>query len=253
MEPSDIVLLALGLLCPPGSVALKRGLNRDFIICVALTLLFWVPVASILWASSSPFYLLNLISKQMNLLLMSFLSSLYYMLALGVAFSWYLIFKHPLENFRQRGGQLGQYHTIEEGLHRNSINSAIVSDEDHFYRSEDDDSRSTTMTSESATHPQQPLAPPLRKSRSGRIKRPSQRTRNSRSQSNGSVGASASRPSTALHEAARSYAMRHQQRQQTNPVKKWFVDRFYFADPTQVPPSLQADPNDELHELDDSR
>ncbi|KAJ1988880.1 hypothetical protein GGI25_002090 [Coemansia spiralis] len=214
MEPSDIVLLALGLLCPPGSVALKRGLNRDFIICVALTLLFWVP---------------------------------------GVAFSWYLIFKHPLENFRQRGGQLGQYHTIEEGLHRNSINSAIVSDEDHFYRSEDDDSRSTTMTSESATHPQQPLAPPLRKSRSGRIKRPSQRTRNSRSQSNGSVGASASRPSTALHEAARSYAMRHQQRQQTNPVKKWFVDRFYFADPTQVPPSLQADPNDELHELDDSR
>ncbi|KAJ2553118.1 hypothetical protein EV175_003053 [Coemansia sp. RSA 1933] len=202
MEPSDIVLLVLGVLCPPGSVALKRGLNRDFIICVGLTLLFWIP---------------------------------------GIAFSWYLVFKHPLENFR-RHSQSSQYHTIEEGLRRHSLNSGVASDEDRVIRSEDNDSRNNTLASDSSANP-----PPSRKPRSNRSKRSSQRgPRKSRSQSNAS---GSGRPSRAFHEAARSYAMRHQQRQQTNPVKKWFVDRFYFADPTQIPPSLEPDPN-ELQELD---
>ncbi|KAJ2393425.1 hypothetical protein GGI23_005040 [Coemansia sp. RSA 2559] len=204
MEPSDIVLLVLGVLCPPGSVALKRGLNRDFIVCVGLTLLFWIP---------------------------------------GVAFSWYMVFKYPLEDFR-RHSQSVQYHTIEEGLRRHSLNSAIASDEDRTRRSEDDEPRNNTLASDTGTNP------PSRKSRSDRSKRSSQRgSRKSRSQS--SVSGSG-RPSRALHEAARNYALRHQQRQQTNPVKKWFVDRFYFADPTQMPPSLEPDPN-ELQELDVSQ
>ncbi|KAJ1769890.1 hypothetical protein EV179_003831 [Coemansia sp. RSA 487] len=204
MEPSDIVLLVLGVFCPPGSVALKRGLNRDFIMCVGLTLLFWIP---------------------------------------GVAFSWYLVFKYPLENFR-RHNQAGQYHTIEEGLRRHSLNSAIASDEDRACRSEDDESRSNTLAPDTTANP------PSRKSRSDRSKRSSQRSsRKSRSQSNAS---GSGRPSRALHDAARNYALRHQQRQQTHPVKKWFVDRFYFADPTQMPPSLESNPN-ELQELDGSQ
>ncbi|KAJ2595429.1 hypothetical protein H4S06_004547, partial [Coemansia sp. BCRC 34490] len=156
-----------------------------------------------------------------------------------VAFSWYLVFKHPLGNFRQQS-QTGQYHTIEEGLRRHSLNSAIASDEDRICRSEDDESHNNTLASEATENP------PSRKSRSGRSKRSSQRdSRKSRSHSNVS---GSGRPSRAFHEAARSYALRHQQRQQSNSVKKWFVDRFYFSDPTQMPPSLETSPN-ELREL----
>ncbi|KAJ2440308.1 hypothetical protein IWW46_004039, partial [Coemansia sp. RSA 2440] len=90
MEPSDIVLLALGVVCPPGAVALKRGLNRDFIICVGLTLLFWIP---------------------------------------GVAYSWYLVFKHPLENFWERR-MSAQYVSIEEGLRRHSVASMALSEDE---------------------------------------------------------------------------------------------------------------------------
>ncbi|KAJ2011603.1 hypothetical protein GGI14_006101, partial [Coemansia sp. S680] len=164
-----------------------------------------------------------------------------------VGFSWYLIFKHPLTNFRL-SGNAGRYHTLEEGMRRHSLNEALSTEVDSSNHSEANDSRSTTMTSETAA-----LAlPPLRKSQSGRGKK-ARRSRKSGSQS--SVGAS--RPSTSpsnstLQEAARSYAMRHQQRQQSNSVKKWFVDRFYFPDPTQVPPSPQESSRGEQHELGDA-
>ncbi|KAI8322474.1 hypothetical protein GQ54DRAFT_297374 [Martensiomyces pterosporus] len=223
MEPSDIVLLILAVICPPGSVALKRGLSRDFIICVGLTLLFWVP---------------------------------------GIAYSWYLIFRYPLENFRRRGNN-AQYQTIEEGLRRQSMNISLMSDEDasSTYRSgEEDDSRSATMTSDSVMPPQSSLKP-----QAGRSKRPhrSHKSRGSggggggrKSTSNGgSAGrrsSSGNRPSQALQEAARNYAMRHHQRQRSNSVKRWFKDRFYFPDPTQVPPSLE-ETRDESHELGASR
>ncbi|KAJ1646256.1 hypothetical protein LPJ64_002226 [Coemansia asiatica] len=223
MEPSDIVLLILAVLCPPGSVALKRGLNREFIICMGLTLLFWVP---------------------------------------GIAFSWYLIFKYPLANFRRRGST-GQYHTIEDGLRRHSLTSTAGSGDDSPYRSEEDDSRSTTMTSETAaaaetaaataavsTQPEQSLQRHLS---SGRSKKHRRARKSSRSNpSRGST--SNSRSSSALQEAARNYAMRQQQRQQSNSVKKWFVDHFYFADPTQVPPSSEREPlSNEQHELSSNR
>ncbi|KAJ1854164.1 hypothetical protein IW147_001881 [Coemansia sp. RSA 720] len=187
MEPSDIVLLALGVVCPPGSVALKRGLNRDFIICVGLTLLFWIP---------------------------------------GVAYSWYLVFKHPLENFWERR-MSAQYVSIEEGLRRHSVASLVVS--------EDEGSRSTTMTSESAVQNQG-----TQQGSHGR------KPRRSRKSSAGSRNRSGM-----LNDAARSYALRQQQRQEANSVKKWFVDRFYFSDPTQVPPSDL--PSSELHDLDSSQ
>ncbi|KAJ2682478.1 hypothetical protein H4R19_007123 [Coemansia spiralis] len=59
---------------------------------------------------------------------------------------------------------------------------------------------------------------------------------------------------SALQDAARSYALRHQQRNETNAVTKWFVDRFYFPDPTQVPPSPPSEPaSSELRDLDSSR
>ncbi|KAJ2060878.1 hypothetical protein GGH13_006703, partial [Coemansia sp. S155-1] len=145
-------------------------------------------------------------------------------------------------------GNAGRYHTLEEGLRRHSLNETLSTEVDSSNHSEANDSRSTTMTSETAA-----LAlPPLRKSQSGRGKK-ARRSRKSGSQS--SVGAS--RPSTSpsnntLQEAARSYAMRHQQRQQSNSVKKWFVDRFYFPDPTQVPPSPQESSRGEQHELGDA-
>ncbi|PIA16620.1 hypothetical protein COEREDRAFT_97214 [Coemansia reversa NRRL 1564] len=199
MEPSDIVLLVLGVVCPPGSVALKRGLNRDFITCVALTLFFWIP---------------------------------------GIAYSWYLIFKYPLENFWKRGPS-GQYLSIEEGLRRQSINGLVVSDEDPVYHSEEDASRSTTMTFEAPT--QQQHTPPSRTSRTGKGKRP-RRSRKS------STASTSKKSTSALHEAARNYALRHQHRQETNSVKKWFVDRFYFSDPTQVPPSSQS--SSELRDIE---
>ncbi|KAJ1776664.1 hypothetical protein LPJ77_003344 [Coemansia sp. RSA 2523] len=183
MEPSDIVLLALGVVCPPGAVALKRGLNRDFIICVGLTLLFWIP---------------------------------------GVAYSWYLVFKHPLENFWERR-MSAQYVSIEEGLRRHSVASMALS--------EDEGSRSTTMTSESAVQNQSTQASHGRKPRRGRKSSAGSRNR-----------------SGMLNDAARSYALRQQQRQEANSVKKWFVDRFYFSDPTQVPPSDV--PSSELRDLD---
>ncbi|KAJ2159311.1 hypothetical protein GGF46_003103 [Coemansia sp. RSA 552] len=198
MEPSDVVLLLLGVVCPPGSAALKRGLNREFIICVALTLAFWVP---------------------------------------GIAYSWYLIFKYPLENFWRQGGS-GQYHSIEEGLRRQSVHGIAIPDDDPASHSEEDVSRSTTMTSETASQ-QRPQS-----ARSGRGRKP----RRSRKSSAGTR----KRSSSALQEAARNYALRQQQRQESNTVKRWFVDRFYFSDPTQVPPSLEAAPS-ELHELDASR
>ncbi|KAJ2786779.1 hypothetical protein GGI15_001234 [Coemansia interrupta] len=213
MEPSDIVLLVLGVICPPGSVALKRGLNRDFIVCMGLTLFFWLP---------------------------------------GIAFSWYLIFKHPLENFRRRGGT-GQYYTIEDGLRRHSLASGAGSADNSPYRSEEDDSRSTTMTSETAHASQSRTSLQKQQPTGGRNKK-SRRSRKSTSSGGNSSGrASTSRKSTsALHEAARNYAMRHQQRQQSsNTVKKWFVDRFYFPDPTQVPPSEERhSQSSEQHELD---
>ncbi|KAJ2856796.1 hypothetical protein J3B02_001399 [Coemansia erecta] len=205
MEPSDIVLLILAVLCPPGSVALKRGLNREFIICMGLTLLFWVP---------------------------------------GI-------------------GSTGQYHTIEDGLRRHSLTSTAGSGDDSPYRSEEDDSRSTTMTSETAaaaetaaataavsTQPEQSLQRHLS---SGRSKKHRRARKSSRSNpSRGST--SNSRSSSALQEAARNYAMRQQQRQQSNSVKKWFVDHFYFADPTQVPPSSEREPlSNEQHELSSNR
>ncbi|KAI7828438.1 hypothetical protein BX661DRAFT_182088 [Kickxella alabastrina] len=212
MEPSDIVLLFLGVICPPGSVALKRGLSRDFIICMGLTFLFWIP---------------------------------------GIAFSWYLIFKYPLENFR-RTGTTGQYHTIEDGLRRHSLNSGVVSGDDTLYRSEDEGSRSTTMTSETAQQQQQqqdlPLPHKPQSSRNKKTRRP--RNSNSDNQSGTNNGR---RSAYALQEAARNYAMRHQQRQQTNYVKKWFIDRFYFSDPTQVPPSPTKSAARQQHELDPTR
>ncbi|KAJ1730009.1 hypothetical protein LPJ61_003244 [Coemansia biformis] len=205
MEPSDIVLLVLGVICPPGSAALKRGLNREFIICTVLTLALWLP---------------------------------------GVAYSWYLVFKYPLEDFWKRGSA-GQYHSIEEGLRRHSLNSTTVSDDGPACHSDEDASRSTTMTSETATQQQQQQQQQSQDSRPGRGRKP-RRSRN--------VSGNASRrgPPNALHEAARSYALRHQQRQETNAVTKWFVDRFYFPDPTQVPPSTEPMPS-ELHDLDGSR
>ncbi|KAJ2794628.1 hypothetical protein H4R20_006160, partial [Coemansia guatemalensis] len=148
-----------------------------------------------------------------------------------IAYSWYLIFKYPLENFWKRGPS-GQYLSIEEGLRRQSINSLAISDEDPVYRSEEDASRSTTMTLEASTQQQQQPAP-SRSSRSGRGKKP----RRSRKSSSASTR---KKSTSALHEAARSYALRHQHRQESNSVKKWFVDRFYFSDPTQVPPSSQS-------------
>ncbi|KAJ1899420.1 hypothetical protein LPJ66_002124 [Kickxella alabastrina] len=193
MEPSDIVLLFLGVICPPGSVALKR-----------------------------------------------------------IAFSWYLIFKHPLENFR-RTGTTGQYHTIEDGLRRHSLNSGVVSGDDTLYRSEDEGSRSTTMTSETAQQQQQqqqdlPLPHKPQSSRNKKTRRP----RNSSSDNQPGTN-NGRRSANAFQEAARNYAMRHQQRQQTNYVKKWFIDRFYFSDPTQVPPSPTKSAAREQHELDPTR
>ncbi|KAJ2722087.1 hypothetical protein GGI07_003529 [Coemansia sp. Benny D115] len=220
MEPSDMVLLALGVICPPGSVALKRGLNREFIICMGLTLLFWIP---------------------------------------GVAFSWYLIFQYPLENFRRRNGN-GQYHTIEDGLRRHSLASGTGSGEESPYRSEEDNSRSTTMTSDIALQhqpdldQQQQQQQATRKPSSSRGKKG---RRSRKSSSGNSTRASTSNPrrssNFALQEAARSYALRHQQRQHTNSVKKWFVDRFYFPDPTQVPPSQLDSSHSENHEMDPTR
>ncbi|KAJ1953949.1 hypothetical protein EC988_002703 [Linderina pennispora] len=216
MEPSDIVLLALAVICPPGSVALKRGLNRDFIICTALTLLFWVP---------------------------------------GIAYSWYLIFKYPLENFRQRGGP-GRYQTIEDGLRRQSMGGALALEDDGSERSEDDHSLGGTPITPDTTAvaPHSTLRPPSRKSMSGRKK--SHRGRKSgsgrrKSSSSSRSGSTGGRQSVALQEAARKYAMRQQQRERSNSVKKWFVDRFYFADPTQVPPEMGNDlhSNSESHEL----
>ncbi|KAJ2232688.1 hypothetical protein IWW45_004770 [Coemansia sp. RSA 485] len=219
MEPSDIVLLILAVLCPPGSVALKRGLNRDFIVCMGLTLLFWVP---------------------------------------GIAFSWYLIFKHPLENFRRRGST-GQYHTIEDGLRRHSLTSTAGSADDSPYRSEEDDSRSTTMTSEiaaSAAATSQPLQSLQKTPSTGRSKKSRRSRKNSRSNASRGSTSNSRSSSSALQEAARNYAMRHQQRQQSNSVKKWFVDHFYFADPTQVPPSTERESiphSNEQHELANTR
>ncbi|KAJ2779175.1 hypothetical protein H4R18_004154 [Coemansia javaensis] len=202
MEPSDVVLLILGVVCPPGSAALKRGLSRDFIVCVALTLLFWLP---------------------------------------GVAYSWYLIFKYPLENFWRQGVAAGQYHSIEEGLRRHSLAGATTSAADD----EDDPARhSDEAPARGTAAPASPHPAQAQGSRSGRGRRP-RRTRN------GSGGARRPTPS-ALQEAARNYALRHQQRQEANAVKQWFVDRFYFSDPTQVPPSPEQTPS-ELRNLDSPR
>ncbi|KAJ2276692.1 hypothetical protein EV176_002310, partial [Coemansia sp. RSA 451] len=105
-----------------------------------------------------------------------------------------------------------QYVSIEEGLRRHSVASMALS--------EDEGSRSTTMTSESAVQNQSTQASHGRKPRRGRKSSAGSRNR-----------------SGMLNDAARSYALRQQQRQEANSVKKWFVDRFYFSDPTQVPPS----------------
>ncbi|KAJ2295612.1 hypothetical protein IWW55_005390 [Coemansia sp. RSA 2706] len=98
------------------------------------------------------------------------------------------------------------------------------------------------MTSESAAlHQQQTQPQDLRPGRGRKARR-------SRKSSSGSR----KRSSSAVHDAARSYALRQQQRQEANSVKKWFIDRFYFSDPTQVPPSSESTPS-ELHDLDASR
>ncbi|KAJ2380825.1 hypothetical protein GGI05_006176, partial [Coemansia sp. RSA 2603] len=99
------------------------------------------------------------------------------------------------------------------------------------------------MTSETAPASQSRTSLQKQQPTSGRNKKARHPRKSTSSGGNPSRKASTSRNSTsALHEAARNYAMRHQQRQQsTNTVKKWFVDRFYFPDPTQVPPSEQRE------------
>ncbi|KAJ2800534.1 hypothetical protein H4R21_003140 [Coemansia helicoidea] len=95
------------------------------------------------------------------------------------------------------------------------------------------------MTSETAAQQQGPRPGRGRKSR--------------RSRKSGAGGSRRGAPS-ALQDGARSYALRHQQRNETNAVAKWFIDRFYFPDPTQVPPSPPSEPApNELHNLDSPR
>ncbi|KAJ2846397.1 hypothetical protein IWW36_004371, partial [Coemansia brasiliensis] len=118
---------------------------------------------------------------------------------------------------------------IEEGLRRHSINSIALSDDENA-------SRSTTMTSQSALQHQQP-----RSSRYGQGRKPRRSRKSSAS--------SRKRSTSMLHDAARSYALRQQQRQEVNSIKQWFVDRFYFPDPTQVPPAPESN-SSELRNLE---
>ncbi|KAJ2632253.1 hypothetical protein H4R22_001403 [Coemansia sp. RSA 1290] len=147
---------------------------------------------------------------------------------LGIAYSWYLVFKYPSENFwRRRMSE--QYVSIEEGLRRHSINSIALSDDENA-------SRSNTMTSESAVQHHQP-----RSSRYGHGRKPRRSRKSSAS--------SRKKSTSALHDAARSYALRQQQRQEVNSIKQWFIDRFYFPDPTQVPPASESN-SSELRNLE---
>ena len=38
-----ILLVILNFLCPPVAVAIKCGLGEEFVICLVLTLLAWIP------------------------------------------------------------------------------------------------------------------------------------------------------------------------------------------------------------------
>ncbi|KAJ1944663.1 hypothetical protein FBU59_002539 [Linderina macrospora] len=136
------------------------------------------------------------------------------------------------------------------------MGGALALEDDVSVRSEDDHSLGGTPITPDTTAamPDSTLRPPSRKSTSGRKKSHRGRKPGSghrKSTSSSRSGSTGGRQSVALQEAARKYAMRQQQRERSNSVKKWFVDRFYFADPTQVPPQMGGDHHgtSESHEL----